>query len=223
MTLFREIQLASHMIKDIHTHHPTPSAEAVINIDPADFSPMPGQKYSTGIHPWLSAETDEATMQMLDRMATMDCIVAIGECGIDTSRDIPLFRQMLAFRHCVELSEQLCKPLIIHCVRAHDIILGLHRDLHPAQAWIIHGFRQKPTIARMLTDAGIYLSFGEKFNPESLTGCPADRLLAETDESTLSIDEITAIHNALRPDASELAYSNATRLFEHNSPTDTVL
>lgn len=203
----------SEMIKDIHTHRKAPDSEAIVNIDRPDITLLPGQAYSIGIHPWNAGDTDPDTFQILDSLVAMPCVVAIGECGIDNARDTPLFRQMLAFRHCVELSEKYTKPLIIHCVRAHDIILGLHRDLHPTQAWIIHGFRQKPTIAKMLTDAGIYLSFGEKFNPESLMSCPKDRLLAETDESSLSIDRINAMHDSIRPDASQLSISNASKLF----------
>ena len=56
--------------------------------------------------------------------------------------------------------------------------------------WIVHGFRGNARVASQLLDAGFYLSYGERFNPEALAVTPADRLLAETDESLLPIDEI---------------------------------
>ena len=58
------------------------------------------------------------------------------------------------------------------------------------QPWIIHGFRGKKEVARSLLDQGFYLSFGQKFQPETLRYVPEDRLLLETDESLLPIREI---------------------------------
>ena len=56
--------------------------------------------------------------------------------------------------------------------------------------WVVHGFRGNARVAGQLLDAGFYLSYGERFNPEALAITPADSLLAETDESLLPIDEI---------------------------------
>ena len=60
----------------------------------------------------------------------------------------------------------------------------------PFWNWLVHGFRGKPSLAKMMTDAGIYLSFGEKFNAETVAMMPSELLLAETDKSILSITEI---------------------------------
>jgi TatD DNase family protein len=56
--------------------------------------------------------------------------------------------------------------------------------------WIIHGFRGKPQLARQLINQGFYISLGELFNPQTATIIPTNRLLFETDESTLDIDTI---------------------------------
>ena len=66
----------------------------------------------------------------------------------------------------------------------------MKKDINPKMPWIIHGFRNKPTIAEIYLKAGCLLSFGEKFSPEALDITPTDRLLAETDESEFSIDTI---------------------------------
>ena len=42
----------------------------------------------------------------------------------------------------------------------------------------------------MLTGAGIILSIGEKYNPETIKNIPINKILIESDESTLSIEEI---------------------------------
>ena len=128
--------------------------------------------------------------QTLLRVASHPQVVAIGESGIDLLRGGVLFQQMLVFRQAVEVSEELSKPLIIHCVKAHDIIAQLRREMKPRMDWIIHGFRGKPTVAQILLQSGCSLSYGEQFNPESLAVTPFDRLYAETDTSTLSIDTI---------------------------------
>lgn len=176
---------------DIHTHHPAPALCAVVAESIQGFEPFPGQYYSVGIHPWETVRniTPEEYRQ-LEKMAEKEYVVAIGECGIDKLKGGPLFRQMNLFKRHIDLSEELKKPLIIHDVKAHDVIVGLKRDLNPTQKWLVHGFRGKPSVAKMLTDAGIYLSFGEKFNPETLLSVPRNMILAETDESTLPIEEI---------------------------------
>ena len=176
---------------DIHTHHPAPRPEAVVCAIPSEFNPCEGQFYSLGIHPWdTSREPSPEEWQLFERLASLPCVKAVGECGIDKLKGAPLFRQMIIFKKQIDISEKLGKPLIIHDVKAHDIIVGLKRDLNPTQKWLVHGFRNKPSVAKMLTDAGIFLSFGEIFNDESLKCVPRDMILAETDESRLSIEEI---------------------------------
>ena len=186
---------------DIHTHHPAPQPMGVVAVSVDDFHPIEAQKYSIGIHPWLSDKNiSEETWNKFEKLAKLPCVVAIGECGIDLGNDKGgvLYRQLLVFKRQIEISEKLGKPLVIHDVKAHDIITGLKRDLNPKQKWVIHGFRNKPTVARMMTDRGIYLSFGEKFNPSSLSTVPQNLVLAETDESSLSIEDIIAnISNSL--------------------------
>ena len=176
---------------DIHTHHPAPQPMAVVSAGPEDFSPVAGQFYSIGIHPWLTVkDPSPESLRNFDELCALPEVVAIGECGIDKLKGGPLFRQLIVMKHQIEVSETLKKPLIIHDVKAHDVIVGLKRDLQPCQKWMVHGFRGKPSVAKMLTDAGIWLSFGEKFNSEDLKLVPESMILAETDESSLSIEEI---------------------------------
>lgn len=185
------------MILDCHTHRNAPAANAIISASPIGFVAQGSQLWSVGLHPWdldlYCADNlrikDEIWVELVAAAAS-PFVVAIGECGIDLSHGGILATQMLAFRKQALLAERLRKPLIIHAVKAHDIITGMKRDLQPEQPWIIHGFRNKPTIAEIYLKAGCWLSFGEKFSPEALDITPSDRILAETDESTLSIDAI---------------------------------
>ncbi len=192
------------MILDIHTHHPLPQPQAVVAFSPAEFEAVraslpEGQSCSVGIHPWSLASglPDAATRAALERAAENPAVVAIGECGVDLVRGGALFAQLNVLKWHIELSERLSKPLVLHCVRAHDHIIALRRDMKPAQPWAIHGFRGKPSIARMLLDAGCWLSLGSLFNADSAAMIPADRLLAETDEAPVAIGQvIESIANA---------------------------
>ena len=58
--------------------------------------------------------------------------------------------------------------------------------------------RGNERVARPLIDTGFYLSFGPRFNPNTVLATPTDRLLIETDDSGQPIDTVaTAIATVL--------------------------
>lgn len=175
---------------------------------------IPTQAYSIGYHPWDTArEVPEDVLSRIEKIAGRKEIVAIGEAGVDLSGNGgPMFRQLALFKWHAELSERLRKPLVIHDVKAHDIMTGLHRDLQPSQAWAIHGFRGKPELADMMLRAGFYLSFGPLFNILTVQRIPEDRILAETDDSEYTIREvIEKISLARDKDMTEIIAANTER------------
>lgn len=187
------------MILDIHTHREAPQPEAVISCRPEEFSPVEGQLYSVGIHPWDVANgITPDTWKQLEEALAHPQVVALGECGIDIPKGGALYKQMLALKKEIEMSESFGKPLILHNVKAQEMLIGIKKDMKPVQSWLVHGFRGKPTVAKMLTDAGMLLSFGERFNDATLTALDKELIFAETDESALSIEEIIANMSAIR-------------------------
>lgn len=205
-------------ILDIHTHHTAPQPEAIVAICVHKEFAMPefepGQAYSIGIHPWDTVEdTSALEWTVLEELAARPDVLAIGESGIDlTPKGGPMFRQLQVFKRQVELSEKLAKPLVVHDVKAHDIIIGARRDLKPKQNWAIHGFRNKKEVAEMLLRAGCYISFGIEFNHDALLAMPADRILAETDESKHSIEDVIAhISNVRGEDMTFIIAENTLR------------
>jgi TatD DNase family protein len=80
--------------------------------------------------------------------------------------------------------------MIIHCVKAWQEIIALHKTLHPSVPWMIHGFQGKPELALSLLNQGFYLSYGAKFNPEALRVTPFYRLCIESDESAVAIEKL---------------------------------
>lgn len=180
------------MILDIHTHRPAPCPGALVSIEPGELM-LPGQTYSAGLHPWhlpLDPDELESRLRELEQMLADPRVLAVGEAGLDTLCSTPMWPQLQAFRAQALMAEKYEKPLIIHNVRCQEQIIALHKELHPRVRWIIHGFRGKPSVARMLLREGLSLSYGEKFNEQSVLLTPPDRLYAETDESSLPISEI---------------------------------
>lgn len=201
------------MILDIHTHKSPPQPEAIVCAEAEGFSPAAQQWYSVGIHPWKASDADESAFQFLESAAALPCVKAMGEAGMDLSRDTPLFKQLIVMKRQVEISERLCKPLILHNVKAHDIIAGLRRDLKPRMPWIIHGFRGKAPTAQMLLKAGCLFSFGQYFNPDALRILPPEAIFAETDESPLPIAEIIRRLSECRgEDMTPVVAANACRI-----------
>ena len=94
-------------------------------------------------------------------------------------------------------------------MRAQDELLRLRKELHPDQPWLSHGFRGGIDQARQRLRAGLYLSFGKYFRPESLAAAHAEgRAFLETDDdATLSIQSVyQAASEVLRTAEGELRY-----------------
>ena len=170
-------------IIDAHTH--SLLKNAIVSINP-NQEMVDDYLYSVGIHPWFI--TDSTNYDALIYKLRDERAVAVGECGLDFSRkDIPIELQKEVFTRHIEISEYLEKPMIIHCVRAHEQLLELHRKYKVKQNWIVHGFRHKPSIAKQLLNAGIYISLGKYFNAETAAIIPPEKLLIETDDSNYDI------------------------------------
>lgn len=180
-----------HTYLDIHTHNDK-ADKAIISVSPG-FEPESGKFYSVGIHPWNTELDDlDRRMEMLASDAAREEVVAIGETGIDKLKGAVAERQIDVLRTHIALSEKLHKPLILHIVKAYPEIIRLKKELRPLQPWIIHGFRGKPELAKELVRHGFYISLGERFNKEVADIVPRDRLLAETDESDIAINDIAS-------------------------------
>lgn len=186
---------------DIHTHQQTnhPEEISIFSFDVRNpFTPDNRLSYAFGVHPWyINADDPDTANRLLScvgELAILSEAVAIGETGLDkvtakTSADFQL-QQSLFVSHA-RLSEELKKPLIIHCVKAYNDILRFHNSIKPAMPWIIHGFRGKEALASQLLHAGFYLSFGRYYDRGALKAAWANhRLLVETDDCQINIRDI---------------------------------
>lgn len=180
---------------DLHTHNTEtpPSVIAIHNIYPealSDIHQLPNP-FTCGIHPWfINPDSLPQSYRQTETLLAQPHCVAVGEAGLDKNCTTPMPIQLDVFRQMIAYSEQYKKPLIIHCVKAFDQLLALHKQLRPAQPWIIHGFRGKPELARQLVAQGFYLSFGQQFNEQTVCGVDADRFFLETDDKVFNISAL---------------------------------
>lgn len=182
---------------DVHTHREDSSDEhfAIQNklVDEEQtlhFRPM--HYYSYGIHPWQISNYS-LQLQLLSEIATHPSVLALGEAGLDKNIDTPLSLQIEVFKAQAELAEQIGKPVIIHCVKAWEELLAAKKEIRPKVPWVIHGFRGNKTLAEQLLKKDFRLSFGEKFNAESIVRSWPEHILLETDESKTGIEKIYAL------------------------------
>lgn len=181
------------MLLDIHTHRISPiPGESIRNVDAVSFSPVEGFYYSAGMHPWNVTDGWEKEWDRLVEVVCHPSVLAVGEAGLDKLSPVGLTLQKAVFERQILLSEEVGKPLVIHCVKAFNELVGLKKKYRPTMPWVVHGFRNNPNIARQLVHEGIYFSLGEKFQDEVLREMPAEHLLTETDESRMDIREIIA-------------------------------
>ena len=186
MTLFHKKQ--SMKFVDIHTHNNNSDKSSSI-LNSNEY--IAERAISIGIHPWNIDTTWKKLFATIKEQAHKENVRAIGECGIDKLKSpANIEEQIEVFKAHALLAEEIQKPLIIHCVKGFDEIIAIYREVLPKQAWIVHGFRGKPQQAEQLIKEGFYISFGEKFNIDSLKVVPMEKLFIESDESKTNINDI---------------------------------
>ena len=177
---------------DFHTHNlHAPAHEAIINLPedallcPASFTFQAGRLSDRPLvrtQPGVPKAPLQALFEGLQQLLRHPAVVAVGECGIDRLRGADEAVQEQWFVRQVQLAEAAGLPVTVHCVKAFDVLLRLHKELRPTTRWTIHGFRGKPALAAQLLAAGFDLSFGRYFNAESYEMTPPERRHRESDE-----------------------------------------
>lgn len=187
---------------NFHTHiFPFPSEERGIYNLPVQEIPQwkasEGNWISVGIHPWYAdTENWQEELERLEKIATRENVLAIGECGLDRLISLPIDKQLIIFEAQVVVAEQIRKPVIIHCVRAFNELLAWKKQYKASVPLIVHGFNSKPEIAHQLLKHDFYISLGASLlKPDSnavkiLSAIPITRLFLENDDRAIPVKEI---------------------------------
>jgi TatD DNase family protein len=156
-----------------------------------------GIPVSLGIHPWELDSNWERYFEKIKLEATQNpCVLAIGEAGVDRLKgpEIPLQKE--AFYAQARAAVELGIPLILHCVKGHDLLMEYLKSTKNPPAILWHGWNQKSELATPLLHFPVFFSFGKQLlHPGSnaakwLAACPIDRVFFETDDSELKIESI---------------------------------
>jgi TatD DNase family protein len=218
---------------DIHVHGGQPSPgifliESLMAHEEKMPSDNPGIAYTYGIHPWfLNEENHDKYILSVEKIVRLPIIRAVGEAGFDRLRGPSAELQRRTFEEQVMLSEEIKKPLIIHCVRGWDELLSVQKRFRPKMPWMVHGFRGNAVLANQLLSKGMYLSFWFEFvlrseSAELLRVLPANRIFLETDGAEADIRKIySKVAEDLDINVVELKtmlFNNFKSFFNYDSP-----
>jgi TatD DNase family protein len=217
------LTFAGIMFIDIHTHKTANNHSSIINV-PVNLDDFDNEKwYCVGIHPIDTTDTPlEKRMDQLRKKANKKNVLAIGECGLDRICNTAMDIQKERFVAQIQLANEMNKPLIIHCVRAHDEVLQLMKKQNNHAAAVFHGFNNNIHIAEKCLNAGHYLSFGQSIFHERSAAVfkeiPLDKIFLETDDSEIDISTIykkaAEIREISIPYLSEQIQKNFSNLFK---------
>lgn len=213
---------------DIHSHNPEqrPGIFRIQNVFTSDFPEFPADRpVSIGLHPWhINDESVAMLDEVMQQIQRLPNLLAIGESGLDGVIKIPMNLQIEIFRKQIEISRELKKPLIIHCVKGYHELFKLKMFYPGTPSWIVHGFNASPEIASECIKLGIYISLSQRLfrNPDKagkiVASVPLSMIFAETDDDPLEIEKVyEAVAGAysLRSDAlKSIILENYNRVFE---------
>lgn len=172
---------------DIHRHTagvPQPNTLTVLVRTPSENIPQDSY-FTLGIHPWEAAETDQETL-ILHRIHQPHCI-GIGEIGFDKLKGASIEIQRRTFELQLQIAVEFSLPVVLHLVKAEELIMPYLKSYGKKIPFIIHGFRGKVDQAERLLKQGAYLSFGAALLHSEVTQMcfeqlPMDRIFLETDD-----------------------------------------
>lgn len=167
----RAVALASS-----HTHRPSNRQQPVVWA-------------TVGVHPHDASELNPEGLAELERLASTQCVVAVGEIGLDFYRNLsPPAVQKAAFVEQLELARRLDKPVVIHDRDAHSQVLGLLQQV--AQDWqgVMHCFSGDEEMASKVMSMGFLVSLAGPLTFDNshrlhavARSVPLERMLVETD------------------------------------------
>lgn len=187
---------------DIHTHSDRPEFETltVRNIYPGEgFAAFTGRNfYSVGLHPWhIKSESDNnEQLIMIEEALDFDHVCFVGECGLDKVVKNDFEEQKRIFRAQAFMAEEFKRPLIIHCVKACNEVLEMHKKLHPEMPWIMHGYSGNVETTIRLAKQNFFFSFGENLSratsksAKAFQYLPLEKIFFETDEYNGDVEKI---------------------------------
>lgn len=154
-----------------------------------------------GIHPHNAKTWNSDTAAIIDELARSECVVAIGEIGLDYYRNISTPEQQKdAFHEQLTLAAEIGLPVVIHNREATqdiiDILLNWSRDL-PGELrdrpGVLHAYSADVETALLAAEAGFFFGVAGPVTyqnadqlREVVSQLPLTKVLLETDSPYLT-------------------------------------
>ena len=181
---------------NIHTHEVSKHEGFAIQSLYQDFESMNTLLfYSIGLHPrFIQSDTYQQEFEKIKLLSQKENVIAIGECGLDRLSSTDFKLQEKVFIEHINLANQIAKPIIIHCVRAHRETLQLLKTYKVNVPVIFHGYNNNEQIAQQIIQEKYMLSFGKSLFNTSIetlfSKMPLDKLFLENDNGEKDIKEV---------------------------------
>ena len=140
--------------------------------------------------------TDLASdMAIIERLAHLPRVRAIGETGLDYFRTPPELRgvQQESFKWHIQLAKETNKALVIHDRDSHEDVLSVLLEVGAPEKTVFHCFSGDVEMAKTCIERGYILSFAGTMTfknapalREAVKLVPHDQLLVETDSPFLA-------------------------------------
>ena len=140
-------------------------------------------------------ENLEADLAIIEQLAHMPRVRAIGETGLDYFRTPPELRgvQQESFKWHIEMAKKTNKALVIHDRDSHDDVLSVLLEVGAPEKTVFHCFSGDVEMAKVCIERGYILSFAGTMtfkNAPALRDAvkitPHSQLLVETDSPFLA-------------------------------------
>jgi TatD DNase family protein len=202
---------------DAHSHSERP--DAITALELLDDQKLPHSFFTIGIHPWnisrwcaLDLSAQHHLWQKLKQTAQHPLCVGIGECGLDGVRKDFFEQQVQLFRSHLELARSINLPLVIHNVRMGHQMAQLTKYFSQSPL-IFHDCQMSEEELRAFakrdhTFFSFHRALLRKETPPALKICPKERLLIESDDSSLRFFELLEKLTLHRPELSFDAWKN---------------
>jgi len=152
----------------------------------------PGILYSTaGVHPHHASDYTDDSDALIRSLVKKDCVVAVGECGLDYFRNFsPREAQLEAFQRQLDIARDSGLPVFLHQRDAHDDFVELLEPALPdLSRAVAHCFTGEGESLREYIAMGLYIGITGwicderrgKHLHDIVSIIPDDKLLIETD------------------------------------------
>jgi TatD DNase family protein len=136
-----------------------------------------------------------ADLAIIEELAHMPRVRAIGETGLDYFRTPPELRgvQQESFKWHIEMAKKTTKALVIHDRDSHDDVLSVLLEVGAPEKTVFHCFSGDVEMAKTCIERGYILSFAGTMTfknapalREAVKLVPHEQLLVETDSPFLA-------------------------------------